>query len=62
MPVIPDGTSPLPLQDLVRKGALWSAGSTLFLRFANIGIMAIVARIVAPDAFGIFALATCLGR
>jgi PST family polysaccharide transporter len=57
MPVIPDGSSPLPLQDLVRKGALWSAGSTLFLRFANIGIMAIVARIVAPDAFGIFALA-----
>ena len=49
--------APPSLQDKVRSGALWSAGSTLFLRFANIAIMAVVARNVAPEAFGVFALA-----
>lgn len=53
-----EADAPLPaLQDRVRSGALWSAGSTLFLRFGNIAIMAVVARIVAPEAFGVFALA-----
>jgi lipopolysaccharide exporter len=44
------------LSDRVRSGALWAGGSTLFLRFANIAIMAIVARIVAPAELGVFAL------
>lgn len=56
MPVT-DASAGSVLGDQVRSGALWSAGSTLFLRFANIAIMAIVARIVAPEAFGVFALA-----
>jgi len=56
MPVT-DATPGAVLGDQVRSGALWSAGSTLFLRFANIAIMAIVARIVAPEEFGVFALA-----
>lgn len=41
----------------VRAGAGWAAGSTLLLRFANIALMAVVARIVAPEEFGVFALA-----
>ena len=44
------------LSDRVRSGALWAGGSTLLLRFANIAIMAIVARIVAPAELGVFAL------
>jgi lipopolysaccharide exporter len=44
------------LGDSVRKGALWAGGSTLFLRFANIAIMAVVARIIAPRELGVFAL------
>ena len=41
----------------VRSGAMWSAGSVVVMRFANIAIMAVVARLVAPQQFGVFALA-----
>ena len=41
----------------VRRGALWSAGSTILMRFVNVALMAVVARIVAPEHVGIFALA-----
>src|SRR5579872_6687441 len=45
------------LSKRVREGALWSVLSTLILRLANIGITAIVARILAPRDFGVFAVA-----
>lgn len=41
----------------VRRGALWTGASTMLLRLSNIALMAVVARIVAPDELGIFALA-----
>lgn len=41
----------------VRRGALWSIGSALLLRVANIFITAIVARLLNPHAFGVFAVA-----
>lgn len=41
----------------VRRGAIWSAGATIFLRLGNILLMAVVARIVSPEELGIFALA-----
>jgi lipopolysaccharide exporter len=41
----------------VRRGTLWSALSTLVLRFANIGITAIVAHILTPRDFGVFTVA-----
>jgi lipopolysaccharide exporter len=41
----------------VRRGALWTGASTLLLRFSNIILMAVVARIVAPEELGVFALA-----
>lgn len=42
--------------DRVRTGAMWAGGSTLLLRFANIAIMAVIARIVSPNELGVFAL------
>ncbi|MEO6702931.1 MAG: lipopolysaccharide biosynthesis protein [Jatrophihabitantaceae bacterium] len=41
----------------IRRGAMWSAASTLIMRFANISIMAVVARTLAPRDFGVFAVA-----
>lgn len=41
----------------VKKGSLWTGASTLLLRLSNIALMAVVARIVAPDELGVFALA-----
>lgn len=59
-----EGAPPAPaaqphagLADLVRKGAFWSAASSVLMRFANVGLMAVVARIVDPEHLGLFALA-----
>ncbi|QDG61809.1 oligosaccharide flippase family protein [Pseudarthrobacter sp. NIBRBAC000502771] len=41
----------------VKRGAGWSAGGTIFLRLSNILLTAIVARIVSPEALGVFTLA-----
>ena len=48
--------STVALSDRVRKGALWAGGSSMFLRIGNIVVMAVVARIVAPEQLGLFAL------
>lgn len=45
------------LASAVRKGAFWSAASSVLMRFANVALMAVVARIVAPEHVGLFALA-----
>ncbi|WP_457964474.1 oligosaccharide flippase family protein [Arthrobacter sp. D1-29] len=45
------------LGSAVRRGALWTAGSTVLLRLGNIALMAVVARIVSPRELGIFTLA-----
>ncbi len=52
----PRTTHSRSLSDQVRAGAFWAGGNALFLRFANIAIMAVVARIVAPEELGVFAL------
>jgi lipopolysaccharide exporter len=41
----------------VRRGATWSAAATLFLRFSNIFITAIVAHIFTRGQFGVFTIA-----
>jgi PST family polysaccharide transporter len=41
----------------IRSGALWGGIRTLSMRLANIAVMAVVARIISPEAFGIFAVA-----
>jgi PST family polysaccharide transporter len=49
--------APAPLDRRVARGALWAGGSTMLMRFMNIAVMAVVARLVAPAELGIFALA-----
>lgn len=41
----------------VAKGALWSALSNIVMRFANIAVTALLARLLAPEDYGAFALA-----
>jgi PST family polysaccharide transporter len=48
---------PQPLSASVRQGAFWSFLTTGLLRFSNLLITAVVAHILAPRSFGIFAIA-----
>jgi lipopolysaccharide exporter len=41
----------------VRRGALWIVASNFLLRLANVGITAVVAHILSPHDFGVFAVA-----
>jgi lipopolysaccharide exporter len=50
------GDSPR-LSVLVRRGALWNALSTLLLRLVNVVVTAVVAHILDPRDFGVFAVA-----
>ncbi len=42
----------------VRSGAIWNFSSTILLKLSSIGVTAIVARILSPHDFGVFAVAT----
>lgn len=42
----------------VRSGALWNVGTTMLFRLGSIGVTAVVARILGPHDFGVFAVAT----
>jgi lipopolysaccharide exporter len=53
-------TEQKPLVQRVRRGAIWTAANTLLLRFSNIAVMAVVARIVSPEELGVFALAIAI--
>lgn len=48
---------PPSLSARVRRGALWSALSTLVLRLVTIAVTAVVARILTPHDFGVFTVA-----
>ena len=41
----------------MRRGALWVVASNLLLRLANVLLIAVIARILSPHDFGIFAVA-----
>ena len=59
-PAAPGGVAAAGKEALVkdmRRGAVWTGASTMLLRVSNIALMAVVARIVAPDELGVFALA-----
>jgi lipopolysaccharide exporter len=45
------------LSSRVRKGALWVVASNLLLRLANVLLTAVIARILSPHDFGVFAVA-----
>ena len=53
----PAGSNSQSLSASVRKGALWVVASNLLLRFANIFLTAVVAHILSPHDFGVFAVA-----
>jgi lipopolysaccharide exporter len=55
--VVGEDRPPGTLGRKVGRGAVWSGASTVLLRIGNIAIMAVVARLVSPAEFGIFALA-----
>ena len=42
----------------VRRGALWLAASNMLLRLANVSLTAVVAHILSPRDFGVFAVAS----
>lgn len=52
---VPDATPSLGSN--VRRGALWTVSSSLLMRLANVALMAVVARLIIPEEFGVFALA-----
>jgi hypothetical protein len=54
----PSEQKPRSLSAHVRSGAIWNMGTTIFLRLSGIGVTAIVARILSPHDFGVFAVAT----
>jgi lipopolysaccharide exporter len=53
----PAGVDSRSLSANVRRGALWVVASNLLLRLANVLITAVVARILSPHDFGVFAVA-----
>jgi lipopolysaccharide exporter len=53
----PPGAGSRSLSSSVRRGAAWSALSSLLLRLSNVAITAVVAHILAPRDFGIFTVA-----
>src|SRR5215831_10767946 len=53
----PAGSDSRSLSASVRRGALWVVASNVLLRFANVAITAIVAHILSPHDFGVFAVA-----
>jgi lipopolysaccharide exporter len=53
----PSGSDSQSLSASVRKGAIWVVASNLLLRLANVALTAIVAHILSPHDFGVFAVA-----
>jgi lipopolysaccharide exporter len=53
----PAGSDSRALSASVRRGALWVVASNLLLRLANVALTAIVAHILSPHDFGVFAVA-----
>ena len=41
----------------VRRGTLWLGANSVMMRLSNVAIMAVVARLITPDEFGVFTLA-----
>ena len=48
---------PRSLAANVHRGAIWSFAGTIILKFSSVGTTAIVARILSPHDFGVFAVA-----
>lgn len=55
MTVLPETRT---LSSHVRRGAVWNMAQTMLLRLSSIGVTAVMARIVDPSTFGVFAVAS----
>jgi O-antigen/teichoic acid export membrane protein len=53
----PAGSDSRSLSDSIRRGALWVVASNVLLRLANVLLTAIIAHILSPHDFGVFAVA-----
>ena len=53
----PAGSDSRSLSASVRRGALWVVASNLLLRLANVLLTAVIAHILSPHDFGVFAVA-----
>jgi O-antigen/teichoic acid export membrane protein len=53
----PAGSDSRSLSESVRRGALWVVASNVLLRLANVLLTAIIAHILSPHDFGVFAVA-----
>src|SRR6516162_6890730 len=54
---VPPGGDSRSLSASIRRGAIWVVASNLLLRLANVALTAIVAHILSPRDFGVFAVA-----
>ena len=52
-----ESDSSASLDRKVRRGSFWLGANSIVMRFSNIAVMAVVARIVIPEEFGVFTLA-----
>jgi lipopolysaccharide exporter len=53
----PPGSNSRSLSSNVRRGAIWVVASNVLLRLANVAITAVIAHILSPHDFGVFAVA-----
>jgi lipopolysaccharide exporter len=53
----PAGDDSRSLSATVRRGAVWVVASNVLLRLSNVGITAVIAHILSPHDFGVFAVA-----
>ena len=56
----PAGIDSQVISASVRKGALWLAASNMLLRLANVTLTAVIAHILTPRDFGVFAVASAV--
>jgi len=54
------GTAPASLEQQVRRGLIWSAARTWGGRFASLLVFLVLARLLQPHEFGIFAIAVAV--
>ena len=56
--MVVDGTrAPATPRGAIRRGLIWSTASNMVLRVSNLVVGIIMARVIAPEAFGVFAVA-----
>ena len=55
--MVVDNPTVQPRPGVIRRGLIWSTASNMVLRVSNLLVGIIMARVIAPEAFGVFAVA-----